>query len=179
MTILTYKQFLHEVDKIQISSFCTIDNFRMGKLEQYLATENQGIYWFWTNLSNKSLKKIDTDWDTMEVPIAYLTYKRECLNGLCNYHHNDFRVVYCGISSHLRERILQEVGSSSKKKVTLNIESRSDLKNWRISYFNFSDSRHQELLNFLGEASFPYYNYGDEIAKDWRLEFGWPLLNKM
>jgi hypothetical protein len=179
MVNMTYKQIIHEVDRIQISTFCTIDNFRMNKLEKYLPTENQGIYWFWTNLSNKRLKEIDTDWDTKEVPIAYLTHKRESLNGLCNYHHNDFRVVYSGISGHLRERILQEIGSSNDKKVTLNIDRRSNIKNWRISYFNFSDSRHQELLSCLGETSFPYYEYGDEIAKDWRLEFGWPLLNKM
>lgn len=176
---MTYKQILHKIDEVQISNFVSIDDFRNIDLDNTLHTEQQGLYWFWTNLTNEQLKQIDTRENSKEVPISYLTYKRESLSHSCNYFHGGFRIVYNGIGSGLRERILQELKCSSKNTGTLNLQRRTNLNNWRVSYFNFSNPKNQDIIKELSDESFPYYSYAEELERDWRIEFGQPILNRI
>jgi hypothetical protein len=178
---MTYKQLLHKIDEIQLSTFSNIEDFKNINLENSLYTNSQGLYWFWTNLTNEELKEIDTKGDSKEVPIDYLTERRESLNNICNYYHEGFRIVYNGIGSGLRERILQEINCNAKNTGTLNLQRRTNLENWRVSYFNFSDLKNHKIISVLGDFndSSLYYMFSKDLELDWRLEFGTPILNRM
>ena len=178
---MTYKHFLHKIDEVQLSTFSNIEDFKNMDLENSLYTNSQGLYWFWTNLTNEELKEIDFNIDSREVPIAYLTERRDSLNNICNYYHEGFRIVYNGIGSGLRERILQEINCNAKNTGTLNLQRRTNLDNWRVSYFNFTDSKNQKIISALGNGSnySLYYEFSQEIERDWRLEFGTPILNRI
>ena len=178
---MTYKQLIHKIDEVQISTFSNIEDFKNMGLENSLFTNSQGLYWIWTNLTNEELKEIDFITDSKEVPIAYLTERRESLNNICNYYYKGFRIVYNGIGSGLRERILQEINCKAKNTGTLNLQRRTNLENWRISYFNFSNPKNYKIISTLGNDKHYslYYQYSQELERDWRLEFGTPLLSRM
>ena len=53
---MTLKQLLHRIDEVQISNFSNLVDFRNDTCDNYLATEQQGLYWIWTNLTNKQSK---------------------------------------------------------------------------------------------------------------------------
>jgi len=180
------KELLHYINQEQKNTFNSIANFKTHKL---LNTKQRGLYWFWTDLENNQLKNIDTRKDTKEVPFFSLVSNRDGLKNVCSIKQNNFTIVYNGIGGYhkpfafgLRERINQEINCNDFRTGTLNLQRRSNLDHWGISYFNFDDPKHLDtLVNFTSKneewiAENFYLEFAKELESLWRLEFGTPIL---
>lgn len=180
------KELLHYIHKEQKKTFTSVPHFRTHKT---LATKQRGLYWFWTNLPNSQLKKMHKKDKTREVPFSELVQSREGLKNICTEQLNDFTIVYNGIGGYLktnafglRERINQEIKCNDYRTGTLNLERRTNLEHWAVSYFNFDDPKHLETLMRFSlkdkDAMIQefYKDYAKELEACWRLEFGIPIL---
>ncbi|WP_047790782.1 hypothetical protein [Tenacibaculum mesophilum] len=183
------KELVYYIHKEQVKTFCSVNEFKNTKT---LATKQRGLYWFWTNLENNQLRSIKTKEGTKEVPFYSLINNRVGLKNICSVNLNGFTVVYNGIGGYhkpfafgLRERINQEINCNDYRTGTLNIQRRTNLDNWGITYFNFDDSKHQDALSTYTSknqqwiANNFYKSFAKELENLWRLEFGTPILCRL
>lgn len=191
------KDLLIYINNSQSKSLFSID-----ELKEKLNTKQRGLYWIWTDLSSDTLAKVIQEKDTTytknrHVPIGQLVTDRAGLSNICEIKNNNYKIVYNGIggyptiykSSSLRQRINQELNCNNKKTGTLNFLNRKfkddtviKKENIKISYFNFDDENHHEILKLYTKENAVWLNqqfyntYAKKLESLWRLEFGTPIL---
>lgn len=204
---MNFKTVLSCIHERQLKTLCTVSYFNDNLPIEKLPTKHRGLYWIWTSLSFEFLKKIKTNHNTKEVPIAKLVSERQGLKNICdikksievnnenriadNIEEVEFRIVYNGIggykreskSSGLRERILQELNCNSPGTGTLNILNRSDSEKdwdikWAVSHFDFDDEDNIKILKSLECEGNLYDKYAKAIESNWRIEYGVPILTR-
>lgn len=181
---MDYKNILTEIQNRQLTTFCSVSDFRDKEHILNLPTKQRGLYWIWSNLSFDNLQRITTRPDTKEVPIAQLVSQRHNLKNTNKISLNGFTIVYNGIGGYerepaafgLRERINQELNCNDRRTGTLNLLNRlnnlNSIDNWAISYFNFDDPNNLAIINQLSFNRNHYLDNAKTIETNWRIEFG-------
>ncbi|MFV0231450.1 hypothetical protein OBK30_00060 [Empedobacter falsenii] len=157
------------------------------ELNAYLKTKQRGLYWIWTAYTFDELAAMEyqPNVGSRHVNMAYLTNQRKDFQGICKVKAKNYQVIYNGIGGYknqlkpsfgLRERIRQEFNCNNPRTGTLNISNTNlDTDQFAVSFFNFDDPKHHEVLPFLKEEN-AYSKYASEIEKLWRLQYGHPIL---
>lgn len=197
---MTTKELLQYINTAQLATFNSLPEYRKSTI--YLNRKQRGLYWIWTNIPLEQLKTTIQEKEVNEVknrhvPIGELVTNRIGLSSVCTENKNGFMVVYNGIGGYpndyksfcLRQRINQELNCKNHKTGTLNFQNRKfkdnsgfNKENIAISYFNFDDIKHQEvLMKYVNQnktwLNHNFYNtYAKQLENLWRLEFGTPIL---
>jgi hypothetical protein len=187
---MNHRDLILEIQRRQLTTFCSISEFRRRAHIALLPTKHRGMYWLWSNLSPTHLGNIVTRPNTKEVPISSLFNQRKKLSNICKISLNNFTIVYNGIGGYqsepakfgLRERINQELNCNDHRTGTLNLLNRltpnNTINNWAVSYFDFDDIRNRTLLNNLNSERNHYLDNAKTIEMNWRIEFGTPIFTR-
>ncbi|MDX9695504.1 MAG: hypothetical protein RBT49_06900 [Bacteroidales bacterium] len=182
------KKILGKIHEEQLETFSTISEFRQRKHTKILPIKHRGLYWIWAKLSYAELKEIKNKPNSKEVPIAKLVDLRFNLKNICNIFNGDYKIIYNGIGGYnktpasfgLRERINQELNCNDYRTGTLNLLNRNvhhEVNNWAISFFDFDDENNYDIINCFNTQE-PYIDYANIIETNWRIEYGFPILNR-
>lgn len=177
MTV-NHKNILRIIDAQQRSNFCPLKDFRDKSHIKKQPTKNRGLYWIWTNLSLDELQEIPQG-GIKEVPIKELVIQRRSLMGIIDTSKivkgDGFTIVYNGKGN--RERIRDEFKCGKANSTgTLNIENRLgegfNIENWAVSYFDFDANK-----KLLDEYHLSYKD-AEDLERNWRIEYGTPILTR-
>ena len=151
-------------------------NIKEIETKGILKTGQKGLYWFWTDLSNDDLSEF-TSSESGEIDFREIINRRKSLSYSNKMVTEDgFRLVYNGIGDGLRERILQELRGSSGTTGTLSLNSKGESSNWKVSYIDIDEvDRINDELNDEADEII-YREWIHKLERDWRIEFGWPIL---
>ena len=177
------KDILTEIHNRQLTTFCRVEVFRDKQHLEKLPTKHRGLYWIWSNHTLDDMQKIPTRPDTKEVPIAELVRQQRGEANITKISHDGFTIVYNGIGGYdkipaafgLRERINQELNCNDPRTGTLNLLNRefSTIENWAVSYFDFDAPENVDITKHLS-----YSDDAKVLEKDWRTEYGLPILTR-
>lgn len=197
---MSTKELLQYINTVQLATFISLPEYRKSTI--YLDRKQRGLYWIWTNIPLEKLKTTIQEKEINEVknrhvPIGELVSIRADLANICIIEEDRFRIVYNGIggypndykSSCLQQRINQELNCTNHKTGTLNFQNRKfkdnsgfEEENIAISYFNFDDIKHQEVLMKYSNQNKTWLNanfyntYAKQLENLWRLQYGTPIL---
>lgn len=136
-----------------------------------LPTNAYGFYWIYTSYTLQKMINCTPDQKAASVKINERAKLHGGLSHICSIQEpigeSKFWLVYNGIGSPLRARILVEFGNGSKKTGSLAIRSTS------INYFD------KWCYSYLIIDKAIYNKYGNDFERLWRLEYGWPLLCRL
>jgi hypothetical protein len=179
------KSILEQINEVQLRTLCDLESFKNRNHLNSLPTKHRGLYWLWSNFTLDELENTTAININKEVPINQLISHRKNLNNICNIKVQDYLIVYNGIGGYnklpaefgLRERINQEIIANGTTVGTLNIQQRSDISRWAVSYFDFDSAENMHIIRELNSLN-PYIEYGKNLEMLWRLHYGTPILTR-